>query len=355
MVGIVRTIEALPPQTLGGTTYEFDSWSDGGAAPTASPRPPRTRPTPRPIASPAADGGTGLAATYFDNLDFTGTTVTRIDPTVNFDWGAAPAAGIGADTFSVRWTGQVKPQFSQTYTFYTQSDDGVRLWVNGQLLVEQLDRPRADREQRHDRAHGRPALRHPDGVLREHRRRDGAALVEQRLDAEGGRAGGARCIRRGHAPGVVAINFQPASAPVPAGYLADGGLVYGSRGNGQTYGWNADNTRADARPQLVDCRPTRRYDTLNHMQKPATRTRVWEIAVPNGTYTVRIVAGDASYFDSVFRIAPRACSRSAARRPRRRRWVEGTATVTVTDGRLTITNGGGASNNKICFVEITPQ
>jgi hypothetical protein len=36
------------------------------------------------------------------------------------------------------------------------------------------------------------------------------------------------------------------------------------------------------------------------------------------------------------------------------RWLEGTSTVTVTDGRLTIRSGAGASNNKICFVEITP-
>jgi hypothetical protein len=55
---------------------------------------------------------------------------------VNFDWGnGSPAPSIGVDTFSVRWTGQVQPLFSQTYTFYTTSDDGVRLWVNGVQLV----------------------------------------------------------------------------------------------------------------------------------------------------------------------------------------------------------------------------
>ncbi|MGO4695603.1 PA14 domain-containing protein [Paenibacillus sp. 2TAB26] len=40
-----------------------------------------------------------------------------------------------ADTFSVRWTGKVKPQYTGTYTFYTSSDDGVRLWVNNQLII----------------------------------------------------------------------------------------------------------------------------------------------------------------------------------------------------------------------------
>ena len=42
---------------------------------------------------------------------------------------------IAPDTFSVRWTGQVQAQFSETYIFFTESDDGVRLWVNGQLIV----------------------------------------------------------------------------------------------------------------------------------------------------------------------------------------------------------------------------
>ncbi|MEV1247484.1 PA14 domain-containing protein [Nonomuraea sp. NPDC050022] len=79
----------------------------------------------------------GLSATYFDNADLTGATVTRIDPTVNFDWGsAAPAPAIGADTFSVRWTGKVVADKAETYTFITTSDDGVRLWVDGKPLID---------------------------------------------------------------------------------------------------------------------------------------------------------------------------------------------------------------------------
>jgi len=81
--------------------------------------------------------GTGLAATYYDNRDLTGATVTRVDPTVDFNWGAgAPAPTIGADTFSVAWTGFVLPEFSETYSFSTITDDGVRLWVNGILLID---------------------------------------------------------------------------------------------------------------------------------------------------------------------------------------------------------------------------
>src|SRR5688572_28174030 len=81
--------------------------------------------------------GTGLSATYYNNSDFTGTTVSRTDAQVNFDWAAnAPASGIGADTFSVRWKGSVEAASSETYTFYTASDDGVRLWVGERLLID---------------------------------------------------------------------------------------------------------------------------------------------------------------------------------------------------------------------------
>lgn len=80
--------------------------------------------------------GTGLKGQYYDNSNFTNLKLTRTDPTVNFNWGTgSPASGIGADTFSVRWTGQVQARYSQTYAFYTTSDDGVRLWVNGLQII----------------------------------------------------------------------------------------------------------------------------------------------------------------------------------------------------------------------------
>jgi len=58
-------------------------------------------------------------------------------PGINFDWGtAAPAASLPADNFSVRWTGHVSPSADGNYTFQTTSDDGVRLWVDGTLVVD---------------------------------------------------------------------------------------------------------------------------------------------------------------------------------------------------------------------------
>jgi len=106
VVGIVRTIEALPTQTSGSTTYEFVSWSDGGAiAHNISTPAANTTYTATHRVAGGGGGGTGLAATYFNNMDFTGTTATRTDPTINFTWSSSPATGISGDTFSVRWIG----------------------------------------------------------------------------------------------------------------------------------------------------------------------------------------------------------------------------------------------------------
>jgi endoglucanase len=78
----------------------------------------------------------GLKADYFDNIDFTNLKLTRTDPTLNFNWGnGSPTASIGADTFSARWTGQVLAPTTSEYTFYTTADDGIRLWVNGQQII----------------------------------------------------------------------------------------------------------------------------------------------------------------------------------------------------------------------------
>ncbi|MCC5623034.1 Calx-beta domain-containing protein, partial [Nostoc sp. CHAB 5715] len=83
--------------------------------------------------------GDGLKAEYYDNIDFTNLKQTRTDSTVNFNWGRnSPDPSIGADTFSVRWTGQVEAKYSENYNFYTSSDDGVRLWVNNQLLINKF-------------------------------------------------------------------------------------------------------------------------------------------------------------------------------------------------------------------------
>jgi hypothetical protein len=78
-----------------------------------------------------------LTGEYFDNGDFTGFAGRRVDASVAFDWGdGAPTPALEADTFSVRWSGQVEARYSEAYRFLTTSDDGIRLWVNNQLVID---------------------------------------------------------------------------------------------------------------------------------------------------------------------------------------------------------------------------
>ena len=88
------------------------------------------------------------------------------------------------------------------------------------------------------------------------------------------------------------------------------------------------------------------------MQKPANPNAVFEIAVPNGTYRVHLVSGDPSQVNSVFRVNMEGVLVVSGTPTSAACWVEGTAVVTVADGRLTVSNGAGASNNKVNFVDI---
>lgn len=81
--------------------------------------------------------GEGLTGTYFNGTDFNTKITTRIDAGVNFDWAiGSPAEGVDVDNFSVRWTGQVMPRYTGKYTFYLTCDNGGRLWVNNELIID---------------------------------------------------------------------------------------------------------------------------------------------------------------------------------------------------------------------------
>ena len=80
--------------------------------------------------------GEGLTGRYYDAAEFTSLKATRVDATVDFDWGTgSPATGVAATTYSVRWTGAVVPEFSEMVTFTVTADDGVRLWVDDELII----------------------------------------------------------------------------------------------------------------------------------------------------------------------------------------------------------------------------
>ena len=353
VVGIQRTVEAVVPQASGGTTYLFQRWSDGGPALHTISTP--TSPTTYTATFVATQVGTGngLSAVYYDSLDFTGATVSRLDPTVNFDWGTgAPAPGIGPDRFSARWTGQVQAQVSQTYTFHTTSDDGVRLWVDGKLLIDNWANHAAAENS------GTIALMAGQRYTVEMEFYEDGGFATAKLSWSGPATPKQIVPQSQLYPGAptafaVKINFQPTGSPVPSGYLKDDGAPYAARGNGYTYGWN--EAVLHTRDRNAANSPDQRYDTLNHMQKPANPNAIWEIAVPNGIYLVRIVSGDPDWIDSVFRVAAEGVLTVSGTPTPSTRWIDGTKTVAVTDGRLTITNAEGGQNNKLCFVEITRQ
>src|SRR5438105_101164 len=88
------------------------------------------------------------------------------------------------------------------------------------------------------------------------------------------------------------INFQPSNVPVPNGYRADTGAVYGLRRNGLKYGWSGDN-RAAAVDRDSPNAPDQRYDTFNSFLGASGNANLnWQIALPNGSYLVHVVAGD---------------------------------------------------------------
>jgi lysophospholipase L1-like esterase len=83
------------------------------------------------------DIGTGLRGYYFSDMNVTNVLFNRVDPVVNFNWeNGSPDARVPNDNFSVIWTGSLKIPEDGNYTLYTISDDGIRVWLNGELIID---------------------------------------------------------------------------------------------------------------------------------------------------------------------------------------------------------------------------
>jgi hypothetical protein len=84
--------------------------------------------------------GTGLPAEYYKQLNFKGAPDLRQDAVVNFNWGkGAPYTGMPSDRFSIRRVGRLKAPVTGTYNIKTGSDDGIRVWLNDSLIINQWD------------------------------------------------------------------------------------------------------------------------------------------------------------------------------------------------------------------------
>lgn len=83
-----------------------------------------------------AGSGAGLQGNYYNNVTLSGIPVmTRIEQ-LNFSWSSrSPGGGVNSNGFSVRWTGWIEAPAHGTYQFQTISDDGIRVWIGGNLVI----------------------------------------------------------------------------------------------------------------------------------------------------------------------------------------------------------------------------
>jgi len=113
--------------------------------------PPDTRPAdaflaPEVAAPPSStvceNGGGGLQATYFGKADFTGPSVTRVEPVPALYWGHEPPdQALAGGPWSALFSGQLEPAVSETFTFALTANGGARLWLGGELLIDWWRRP----------------------------------------------------------------------------------------------------------------------------------------------------------------------------------------------------------------------
>jgi len=138
VVGFRRELTAPVFQELSGEYFQFVSWSDGGAI-------------RHQITTPSADStytanyqeAVPFSAEYFSNRTLSGTpAVARQDKIIDFVWNdGSPDPAITTDNFSARWTTR---QFfpNGVFRFTTTADDGVRLYIDNQLVVDKwIDQP----------------------------------------------------------------------------------------------------------------------------------------------------------------------------------------------------------------------
>lgn len=144
----------------------------------------------------------------------------------------------------------------------------------------------------------------------------------------------------------ISVNFQPANVPIPSGFVVDSGAVFSTTTG---YGWTSPPLSLGTRDRDSSLSPDQSYDTFIHVDP----TGVWEITLPNGTYSVTVCVGDPTYPDSsntvqaenVIIVDHQIINTTT-------RWITKTADVSVADGRLTLKFTGSSPYTKLCWVKI---
>jgi hypothetical protein len=151
----------------------------------------------------------------------------------------------------------------------------------------------------------------------------------------------------------VSISFQPATFPLQTGFIGDFGLTFGARGNGFSYGWNVSHTS-----RTFSYSPLPGWESVWGAQWSVIRmitgsSTTWEIAVPNGSYDISILAAGYQCQGTLQQIAAEGTLVvNATPGWDYDTWVGGSATIAVTDGRLTLSNGPSTILNCIDSIVI---
>ena len=87
-------------------------------------------------------GAAGLKGEYFDTEELKGEpALVRTDERIDFHWGEGSYRDGGpVDHFAARWTGYFVPQTEDDYRFSTSADDGVRLYINDEMVIDDWKR-----------------------------------------------------------------------------------------------------------------------------------------------------------------------------------------------------------------------
>lgn len=135
--GLVRLVRASDMKSVEVPTGKRSIAQQSGALLVQDINPPLPPVRERP--AEARDGtGTGLRGEYFAGKDFEERRLVRLDRLISFDWGhnQAPDPALPNTFYSVRWTGEIEPRYSDDYLISSLSDDGVRVWIDGKLIIE---------------------------------------------------------------------------------------------------------------------------------------------------------------------------------------------------------------------------
>lgn len=91
----------------------------------------------RPIPTELQGDGSGILGLYYQGANFEHLMFRRADPNIAFDWSHhRPDPRMPVSAYSIRWVGSIIPRYSERYTIYTATDDGVRLWLNGKQVID---------------------------------------------------------------------------------------------------------------------------------------------------------------------------------------------------------------------------